>query len=300
MPYERNHPTRPGTWAIPGNGVFMSVYPERGRLLPANIDALFAGRMQVETRLDTAKTVGQSIIAQVVEGKYQITIPSGTALIEPGEVCIIPSGVPVKFTHIPDRQTGWMRSQWVHLRASLFGVVEVSSLISLPLKVEGAQARRIGLLIEACLVEKDRQQGLERSIHSHKLGFEILSELMSLAGAQAQLDDRLAGVIQLSPMLTLVKQNLDKPISVSQIAKWAHLSPSRLHTVFVERLGHAPMSYVRLMRLREAQRLLAGTDYPIAQVAAKTGFACQFHFARCFKKTVGVTPSQYRQEASGN
>ncbi len=276
----------------------MSVYPERGRLLPAYIDALFAGRMQVSTRLDTTKTVAQSIIAHVLEGRYQITIPSGTAVIEPGQVCIIPSQVPVKFTHIPDKHTGQMRSHWVHVRASLFGVVEVSSLISLPLKVTGPEAKRLADIIELCLLEKAKPQGLEHSIHSHKLGFEILSELLTLAGPQAQLDDRLAGVIQLSPTLTLVKQNLDKPISVQQIARWAHLSPSRLHTVFVQRLGHAPMSYVRLMRLREAQRLLAGTDYPIAQVASKTGFACQFHFARCFKKAVGSTPSKYREEAS--
>jgi AraC-like DNA-binding protein len=38
--------------------------------------------------------------------------------------------------------------------------------------------------------------------------------------------------------------------------------------------------------------LLAG--FPIADVAAQTGFADQSHLTRRFKRVVGVTPGQYR------
>ena len=273
---------------------------ERGRLLPAYVEALFPGRMEASARVLTTKTVAQAIVAQVTEGKYKVTIPSGSETIQPGEVCIIPSQTPVSFLHIPDPRTGKMRSQWVHLRASLFGVVDISSLLSLPLKVTGQDAHRLGGLIQACLDDRPLPEGLAKSINMHHHGFGFIREFLTLAGPQAQLEGRLTAITQLQPTLALIKENLDKPITIGQIAKWAHLSPSRLHTVFVHRLGHAPMSYVRIMRLREAQRLLAGTDQPISQIAQNTGFACQFHFARTFKRAVGVTPSKYREESTSS
>ncbi len=276
----------------------MSVYPEKGRLIPAHIEALYAGRVEVQGRVDRTKTVSQTIIAQVIQGRYQVSVPRERAVIEPGEICIIPSQTPVTFIHLPDVDSGLMKSRWVHLRATLFGVVDISSLLTVPLKAQGATAKRLGELIQAGLEEKTKPQGLGKSIRLHHLGHAFLKEFALLSGAETGLEDRLVGLMQLEPTLSLIKENLDKSIDIRQIAKWAHLSPSRLHTVFIERLGHAPMSYVRLLRVREAQMLLASTDYPISQIAQKSGFACQFHFARCFKKNVGLTPTRYREDVA--
>jgi AraC-like DNA-binding protein len=276
----------------------MSVYPEKGRLIPAHIEALYAGSVEVVGRVDRTKTVGQTIIAQVLQGRYQVSIPRERATIEPGDVCIIPSQTPVTFIHLPDSDTGLMKSRWAHIRATLFGVVDISSLLTVPLKIRGTPAQHLGDLIQECILQRPKPESLAKSIRLHHLGHGILNQLALLSNIQPGLEDRLAGLMQLEPTLSLIKENLHKPIDIQQVARWAHLSPSRLHTVFVDRLGHAPMSYVRVMRIREAQKLLASTDHPIAEIARKSGFACQFHFARCFKKTIGLTPTRYRENAA--
>jgi transcriptional regulator GlxA family with amidase domain len=49
------------------------------------------------------------------------------------------------------------------------------------------------------------------------------------------------------------------------------------------------------MRLEHAKELLTSTRVSILQVATYCGFADAQHFAKAFKKAVGVTPSVYRE-----
>jgi AraC family transcriptional regulator len=48
-------------------------------------------------------------------------------------------------------------------------------------------------------------------------------------------------------------------------------------------------------RVKKAQRLLAQTDLPLANIAVAVGFADQSHFSRQFHRLVGTTPSGFRR-----
>jgi two-component system response regulator YesN len=41
---------------------------------------------------------------------------------------------------------------------------------------------------------------------------------------------------------------------------------------------------------------MENTDMPIAEIAEKTGFASQSYFSTAFKASIGLTPSQYKQQ----
>ena len=58
--------------------------------------------------------------------------------------------------------------------------------------------------------------------------------------------------------------------------------------------ARTPMEYLKRRRLEEARHLLVTTDGPMSEVAARVGFANQFHFSREFKAAFGATPSAYR------
>ena len=57
------------------------------------------------------------------------------------------------------------------------------------------------------------------------------------------------------------------------------------------------MQYLNKARIREAQRTLQSTDFPVNNVAAQTVFTNASHFARIYKKYTGITPSQEIKKA---
>jgi len=83
-------------------------------------------------------------------------------------------------------------------------------------------------------------------------------------------------------------------ISLAQLAHCAGLSPFHLLRVFQHSTGLTPHGYLIQARIRKARQLLASGNSPAA-VAADTGFADQSHLNRHFKRTLGITPGQYRK-----
>jgi AraC-like DNA-binding protein len=99
---------------------------------------------------------------------------------------------------------------------------------------------------------------------------------------------RLAGV------LAAIESRLGEPLTRSDMARVAGLSPTRFHAVFVAATGLAPMAWLRYVRLRRARELLGSSDLPIGEIASRCGFASPYHFSRLFHRHEGSTPSAWR------
>ncbi|HEY6330403.1 MAG TPA: helix-turn-helix transcriptional regulator, partial [Blastocatellia bacterium] len=53
--------------------------------------------------------------------------------------------------------------------------------------------------------------------------------------------------------------------------------------------------YVRRLRIEYSCRELAGSNRPLAEIAASAGYADQSHFCRAFRNSTGLSPAQYRR-----
>jgi AraC-like DNA-binding protein len=80
---------------------------------------------------------------------------------------------------------------------------------------------------------------------------------------------------------------------VSSIASGLAMSARTLQRRLSEQ-GHSFQGVVDMTRKVLAQRLLAETDYSLAEVAFLTGFSEQSGFSRAFKRWAGQTPRSYR------
>ncbi|MEO6847442.1 MAG: helix-turn-helix domain-containing protein [Chthoniobacterales bacterium] len=105
----------------------------------------------------------------------------------------------------------------------------------------------------------------------------------------AQLDERITKIIN------FINNNHTVPLTLNQLAKEVHLSPSRFAHFFREQMGRSPMEYVEERRLHEAQQLLVATDKSIGDIALACGFENQFHFSTRFRKFTGKSPRDYRR-----
>jgi AraC family transcriptional regulator, arabinose operon regulatory protein len=78
------------------------------------------------------------------------------------------------------------------------------------------------------------------------------------------------------------------------LAKLVHLSPSRFRHLFKQETGTSARQYLRELRFRKAETMLATTFLSIKEIAEGVGLAPLNHFMRNFKKRHGVTPREYR------
>ncbi len=89
--------------------------------------------------------------------------------------------------------------------------------------------------------------------------------------------------------------NLCAALSVEQMAEYCRMSPRNFARRFTQVTGITPAKYLEQLRLSQARGLLESTQLSVEAVALDTGFGREERLRRVFLKTLGVTPSIYRQ-----
>jgi AraC-like DNA-binding protein len=84
--------------------------------------------------------------------------------------------------------------------------------------------------------------------------------------------------------------------TLDALAAQAATSRSVLAERFVHFIGQPPMQYLRHLRMQLASRLLAEEGAKVAAVATAVGFESDAAFSRAFKKSVGLSPDEWRRQ----
>ena len=98
----------------------------------------------------------------------------------------------------------------------------------------------------------------------------------------------------LDEVLEYIHAHIDQNPSLFEMAQQVQMSPYHFSRLFKQSTGQSPHQYLIGRRLQQAKRLLVTTGLSVAEIAAQTGFTDQSHFARHFKRQLGVPPSQFR------
>jgi AraC-like DNA-binding protein len=101
-----------------------------------------------------------------------------------------------------------------------------------------------------------------------------------------------------SASIRFVKEHYKEPLTLEQLAACEGLSKYHYCKSFHKAMRISPMAYVSRVRIEEAAKLLAGTSLPVAQIAAMTGFDNVGYFGKVFRRYVGMTPTEYREEGA--
>ncbi len=94
-------------------------------------------------------------------------------------------------------------------------------------------------------------------------------------------------------MQEYIHDNIDKNITLSNLARHVNYSQWYCARVFSEIVGKAPFEYIRLMRLTSAALRLRDYNSKIIDVAFDHHFSTHEGFTRAFAKEFGLTPSEY-------
>lgn len=88
-----------------------------------------------------------------------------------------------------------------------------------------------------------------------------------------------------------MNKNVDKIISLSELAFTLHISSSSLSTKFKKATGYSPKEYFNLIKIKRAKDLLSTKN--VTEVCYDLGYENISHFISLFKKHFGMTPKQY-------
>ena len=93
-------------------------------------------------------------------------------------------------------------------------------------------------------------------------------------------------------------EHYNEDISIEEYAKKHNMSTSWFIRNFKQYTGSTPMQYILSIRIYNAESLLKSNLYNINEIARIVGYDNPLYFSRIFKKTKGLSPSEYRKNIS--
>ena len=94
--------------------------------------------------------------------------------------------------------------------------------------------------------------------------------------------------------LWIIERNLDRTLSLGELAAACDVSPWHLSHAFTEHVGRPITDYMRSRRLSFAAETLAAGAPDILDLALTSGYNSHEAFSRAFKTLLGVTPESVR------
>lgn len=88
---------------------------------------------------------------------------------------------------------------------------------------------------------------------------------------------------------------MDEEISLNTVANVANVSSNHFSTLFSQNMGQTFIEYLTTLRMNKAKELLRCTGMRSSEIAGEIGYKDAHYFSYLFKKTQGMTPSDYRK-----
>jgi len=98
-------------------------------------------------------------------------------------------------------------------------------------------------------------------------------------------------------VITYINANLDKTLRLDHLANAVSFSGQHLSRLFLEEMGMTVSTYVTLVRIEEAKRLLRSSSLTVSQIADRLNYYDSTYFAKVFKKHTGLSPISYKKNS---
>lgn len=159
---------------------------------------------------------------------------------------------------------------------SLFRITASDEILSAFVKADNAWRKKDVGFLEECYINL---YGIIKIIKR---------EVSAFSGSEKRLT-------QLKPALDYIRNSYTfENITAPYLAALCGISEPYLRKLFEREFSVSPMVYIRNMRIKYATELIASGEYSVTDAAMMSGFNDNAYFSREFKKTMGISPKEYK------
>lgn len=147
----------------------------------------------------------------------------------------------------------------------------------------------LGMMLD---VVRDRANPELVSAVEEVLSCDKMKDVVDVSVVAIDFDPTLPSPLKIA--LELMHSNIEDPIEIDEIARYAGISRRHLERLFRRYVNATPPRYYLELRLTHARRLLQNTNKSLVEIAVACGFATLSHFHRCFRGLFDIPPGQFR------
>lgn len=252
-------------------------HPLVARLYLTDVGCFPRAKNHTRTRREGAE---ETILLYCAQGRGRVQVGDRSWTLGPNTAFCIPPGVP--HTYTADAADPWSL-WWVHFKGSDAALYPMDKCCALtPPPGTGTRMQDwFNLLFEAL----EGPYSLENFVYlSQVLG-------LILAGLCRRPDPAAA---PLTRVVRWMYAHLAEPITLDRLCRELGLSRSGVNALFQRYAHRPPLQFFTRLRMTEAAKLLRQTRAPVCTIARQLGYEDPYYFSRAFKKTMGLSPTDYR------
>lgn len=133
-------------------------------------------------------------------------------------------------------------------------------------------------------------------LQAKMMTYSILSEMFSSAKSIQQ--DGIYNVVE--DARVYMEEYYMKSHTLDELGSRYGLSGKYFASIFKRYMGISPIEYLITCRMNAARRLLQSTLYSVKEISCNVGYDDALYFSRYFKSRFGMSPSEWREQASRN
>jgi len=232
----------------------------------------------------------ETILIACTAGSGWVEIGDIRVGVGSGSVVLIPSGVPHRYASSDSNPwTIW----WCHLRGSDATELVESTGATLERPVLAMHnIERCVALIDEIITALERDLLPARMLGASGTAWKLLTQIALDRALPERADP-------LQRAMAYLSERIDSTVKVSELASMVGVSASHLGTMFRTATGGGVLAHHTALRMSRARQLLDSSSLGIAQIAHAIGFQDPLYFSRQFRRTHGVSPSEYRAQRKG-
>lgn len=236
-------------------------------------------------------TIREYVFIYCMDGRGWYEVDGRKYTVHQHQYFILPAGVP--HIYAADAERPWT-IYWIHFRGTLAPYYAEGCLE--PCDIAPSSDSRINVRTN---LFGEIMKSLQGSYALENLRYAMASFQHYLATVRYLQQFRTAGAETgeqdvTDQVLHYFTENIERRLTLKEVADFAGLSSSRLSAIFKERTGHSPLNYFNLLKVRRACELLDTTTLRLNQISLKLGIDDPFYFSRLFTKIMGLSPRAYR------